>query len=53
MNVEEIQIWTDVDGMLTCDPRVLPSGFRLRELSYDEASCLRETGWRVDPRGSA
>jgi hypothetical protein len=28
IGAEEIQIWTDVDGMLTCDPRILPIGRR-------------------------
>jgi len=43
----EIQIWTDVDGMLTCDPRVLPGGYRLRSLSYEEAAALAKAGAKV------
>ncbi|HET8546526.1 MAG TPA: lysine-sensitive aspartokinase 3, partial [Bryobacteraceae bacterium] len=29
---EEIQIWTDVDGMLTCDPRICDNGHRVRTI---------------------
>jgi aspartate kinase len=43
----EIQIWTDVDGMLTCDPRVLPGGYRLRSISYAEADAMARTGAKV------
>jgi aspartate kinase len=44
---DEIQIWTDVDGMLTCDPRVLQGGYRLRSLSYQEAAALAGAGAKV------
>jgi aspartate kinase len=44
---DEIQIWTDVDGMLTCDPRVFPGGYRLRSLSYQEAAALAGAGAKV------
>jgi len=47
ISAEEIQIWTDVDGMLTCDPRVLPGGHRLRSLSYQEADALARSGAKV------
>jgi aspartate kinase len=47
MSADEIQIWTDVDGMLTCDPRVLPGGYRLRSLSYQEAAALAGSGAKV------
>jgi aspartate kinase len=40
----EIQIWTDVDGMLTCDPRVLHGGYRLRSLTYEEAEEMARLG---------
>jgi aspartate kinase len=44
---EEIQIWTDVDGMLTCDPRVLGGGHRLRLISYREAEEMARLGAKV------
>jgi aspartate kinase len=47
ISADEIQIWTDVDGMLTCDPRVLQGGYRLRSLSYQEAAALAGSGAKV------
>jgi aspartate kinase len=43
----EIQIWTDVDGVLTCDPRVLHGGYRLRSLGYEEAEEMARLGAKV------
>ena len=34
IGAEEIQIWTDVDGMLTADPRILPGGHRVKKISF-------------------
>jgi aspartate kinase len=45
--VDEIQIWTDVDGMLTCDPRVVSSAHCLRSISYAEAEQLAKAGAKV------
>src|SRR5271170_4206766 len=47
ISADEIQIWTDVDGMLTCDPRVFQGGHRLRSLSYQEAAALASAGAKV------
>ncbi len=44
---DEIQIWTDVDGMLTADPRVIPDARVVPELSFDEASELAYFGAKV------
>ena len=44
---KEIQIWTDVDGLLTCDPRVLHGGYRLRSLGYEEADEMARLGAKV------
>ena len=38
IDAEEIQIWTDVDGMLTADPRILPGGYRVKSISFAEAA---------------
>ena len=43
----QVQIWTDVDGILSCDPRVLHGGYRLRSLGYDEAEELARSGAKV------
>jgi aspartate kinase len=47
ISADEIQIWTDVDGMLNCDPRILAGGSRLREISYQEAQEMARCGAKV------
>ncbi|MEO8660436.1 MAG: lysine-sensitive aspartokinase 3 [Bryobacteraceae bacterium] len=47
IDAEEIQIWTDVDGMLTCDPRILPGGHRVKTISFAEAAELAFFGAKV------
>jgi len=44
---EEIQIWTDVDGMMTADPRVVSEAIVLDEVSFEEASELAYFGAKV------
>jgi aspartate kinase len=47
INAEEIQIWTDVDGMLTADPTILPGGHRVKTISFAEAAELAYFGAKV------
>ena len=48
IDAEEIQIWTDVDGMLTADPRILPGGgHRVKTISFAEAAELAYFGAKV------
>jgi aspartate kinase len=47
MEVEEIQIWTDVDGMMTCDPRLIPEARVIERISYVEAAELAWFGAKV------
>lgn len=47
LNAEEIQIWTDVNGMMTADPRMVKKAFPLPELSYTEAMELSYFGAKV------
>ena len=47
LDVDEIQIWTDVDGMLTADPRVVSSPRLVPQLSFLEASELAYFGAKV------
>jgi aspartate kinase len=47
IRAEEIQIWTDVDGMLTADPTVWKRGHRVRRLSFAEAAELAYFGAKV------
>jgi aspartate kinase len=43
----EIQIWTDVSGVLTADPRVVPNAYTVERLSYSEAAELAYFGAKV------
>jgi aspartate kinase len=47
LGVSEIQIWTDVDGMLTADPRVVTHPRLVEQLSFNEASELAFFGAKV------
>ncbi len=47
LGAERIEIWTDVDGILTANPRVVPEARRVRLLSFDEASELATFGAKV------
>jgi len=47
IGAEEIQIWTDVDGMLTADPTVLPTAYRVKVCSFTEAAELAYFGAKV------
>jgi aspartate kinase len=44
---EEIQIWTDVDGMMTVDPKVVPGAKVMPEASFDEAAELAYFGAKI------
>ena len=47
IGAEEIQIWTDVDGMLTADPTIYPEGYRVKVCSFTEAAELAYFGAKV------
>jgi aspartokinase/homoserine dehydrogenase 1 len=47
LNASVIEIWTDVDGVLSADPRDVPSAFVLPEVSYEEAMELSYFGAKV------
>ena len=47
LNAEEIEIWTDVNGMMTADPKMVKKAFSLPELSYTEAMELSFFGAKV------
>jgi len=47
LGAEDIQIWTDVEGVLTCDPRVVPEAQPIAELSFNEAAELAAFGAKV------
>ncbi len=47
IGAEEIQIWTDVDGMMTSDPRLIPTARVIDRISYVEAAELAWFGAKV------
>ena len=47
LGADEIQIWTDVDGMLTADPSIRPGGYRVKVCSFSEAAELAYFGAKV------
>ncbi|MBS7564484.1 bifunctional aspartate kinase/homoserine dehydrogenase I [Mucilaginibacter sp. Bleaf8] len=47
LHASEIQIWTDVNGMMTADPRIVKKAFSLPELTYTEAMELSYFGAKV------
>jgi aspartate kinase len=47
LRAEEIQIWTDIDGMHNNDPRIVKKTFPISELTFDEASELAYFGAKI------
>jgi len=47
LGADEVIIWTDVDGLLTADPRLVPSACTISEISYHEAAELAYFGAKV------
>jgi aspartokinase/homoserine dehydrogenase 1 len=47
LDSEEVWLWTDVDGVMTADPRVVPEARTLPEISYAEAAELSYFGAKV------
>lgn len=47
LDAEVLEIWTDVDGFMTADPRVIPNAYTIGHLSYKEAMELCNFGAKV------
>jgi aspartate kinase len=47
VDADEVIIWTDVDGLLTADPRLVPGACTIPEISYREAAELAHFGAKV------
>lgn len=47
LGAEVLEIWTDVDGFMTADPRLIPNAYTIKSLSYIEASELCHFGAKV------
>lgn len=54
VRADEVQTWKDVDGILTADPRIVPTAHTVPEVTYDEAAELAFFGAQVlHPRSMA
>ncbi len=47
LHAKEVQIWTDVDGFMTCDPRKVQKAVSIKNLSYEEAMEMAGFGSKV------
>jgi len=47
LNAEALEIWTDVDGVLTSNPNDVPKAFSIKEMSYEEAMEMSHFGAKV------
>lgn len=47
LGAREVQIWTDVDGIMTADPNLVPGAKTIEELAFDEASELAYYGGKL------
>jgi aspartate kinase len=47
LNAETIEIWTDVNGIMTTDPRICPDALRVKVISFEEAAELAYFGAKV------
>lgn len=47
IGAKSLEIWTDVDGILTSDPRMIPNAMLIKEISYKEAAELAFFGAKV------
>lgn len=47
LKAEALEIWTDVDGMMTADPRMVKKAFTVPQMSYEEAMELSHFGAKV------
>ncbi len=47
LDAERVEIWTDVDGVLSAEPRLVPQALPLRHLTYEEAADLACFGARI------
>lgn len=47
LHSDSIEIWTDVDGVMTCDPRLVPDARSIRVMTFSEAAELAYLGAKV------
>ena len=47
IDADSCQIFTDVDGVYTCDPRIVPTATKIKDISYDEMLEMASSGSKV------
>jgi aspartate kinase len=47
LDAERVEIWSDVDGVMTADPRLVPTAATLPRLTYAEATAIARGGAKV------
>jgi len=47
LDADDVTLWTDVDGILTADPKIAPDARSIPQMSYQEACALAEMGAKV------
>jgi aspartokinase/homoserine dehydrogenase 1 len=47
LDADDVTLWTDVDGILTADPKIAPDARSIPQMSYQEACALAEMGTKV------
>ena len=47
LDADDVTLWTDVDGILTADPKLVPGARSILEMSYHEACALADMGAKV------
>ena len=47
LRADKCEIYTDVDGVYTCDPRIVPNAKKIKEITYDEMLALATLGAQV------
>ena len=50
INAERCEVYTDVDGIYTADPRIVPSAKKIKEIGYEEMLELASYGAKMHPR---
>ncbi|MBQ5508845.1 MAG: bifunctional aspartate kinase/homoserine dehydrogenase I, partial [Muribaculaceae bacterium] len=47
LNADSLEIWTDVDGFMTADPKVDPTATVIRQMTYEQAQHMCDQGAKV------
>lgn len=47
INAKEVQVWKDVDGIYTCDPKIIKESKLIEKINYDDASEMAKCGAKI------